>query len=131
MSAHTEPIIDDGDTVTSHREILKKNDTVVVFESPEQATQAMLTNYRANSRVWFDNYQVQWPWDGSFHQTFTNLPSDEQERRRFINRVADTFHALFPVQFNYVQCYNTYVVVLADGGHPTRTPNDWSSMKLN
>jgi len=127
MSAHTEP--EDG--IVTHREVLKENDTVVAYESDEQAIAAMEENYRANSRVWFDDYTVQWPYMGSFHQPFTNLPSDLGERQRFINRVAEHFHNLFPVQPNFVQCYDAHVVVQANGGHPTRAPEDWDSMKLN
>lgn len=127
MSAHTEPIIDDEDTIPSRREILKKNDTVVVFESPEQAIEAMLENYRTNSRVWFDNGAVQWPWDGSFHQSFTNLPPEEDKRKYLATLAVGAFHKLFPVQ--RVSCYDTYVVVLADG-ESSRQPKDWSSMKL-
>lgn len=124
MSAHTEPI---ADGIPSREEILKRNDTVVAFESPAQAITAMLENYRANSRVWFDNRKVEWPWKGSFHQPFTNLPSDTEERRRFATKVVGAFHELFPVQRVY--CYDTYVLVLADG-ESARKPKDWGSMTL-
>lgn len=128
MSAHTE-IIEPEDGVVTHREILKRNDTVVEYESDQQAIEAMLTNYRANSRVWFDNYTVQYPYMGGFLQTFTNLPTGKEEREELAGLVTGVFHEIFPVQ--YVTVADTYINVVGDGAHSSRAPKDWGSMKLN